>query len=183
MAAAYTSSSVSLSLVLSSSNLQMNLRCHGVFARAACRRSVLATWTLIHPPGTHPDPQDPRQPQTLSTLRKPCQISKRTFDVMACSTVRPRSVSSLCPCRLNLDSRQCPGPTPAAPSPPSEPRSGHFKQLPANMFGGSERDIEKSCTCHAQRRRRCRNRNSQRRALVHAWPSRGPPSWNNTLPT
>ena len=56
-----------------------------VFARAACRRSVLATWTLIHPPGTHPDPQDPRQPQTLSTLRKPCQISKRTFDVMACS--------------------------------------------------------------------------------------------------
>ena len=97
--------------------------------------------------------------------------------------VRPRSVSSLCPCRLNLDSRQCPGPTPAAPSPPSEHRSGHFKQLPANMFGGSERDIEKSCTCHAQRRRRCRNRNSQRRALAHAWPSRGPPSWNNTLPT
>ena len=88
--------------------------------------------------------------------------------------VRPRSVSSLCPCRLNLDSRQCPGPTPAAPSPPSEHRSGHFKQLPANMFGGSERDIEKSCTCHAQRRRRCRNRNSQRRALAHAWPSKGP---------
>ena len=69
----------------SSSILQMNPRCHGEFARAACRRSVLATWTLIHPPGTHPDPQDPRQPQSLSTLRKPRQISKRTFDAMACS--------------------------------------------------------------------------------------------------
>ena len=29
------------------SNLQTNLRCHGVFARAACRRSVPVTWTSI----------------------------------------------------------------------------------------------------------------------------------------
>ena len=124
----------------SSSILQMNPRCHGVFARAACRRSVLATWTLIHPPGTHPDPQDPRQPQSLSTLRKPRQISKRTFDAMACSPAQHVVALS-----QSLEPRfeTMPGPTPAALSPPSEPRSGHFKQLPAHLYGGQRTEYRK----------------------------------------
>ena len=87
--------------------------------------------------------------------------------------VRPRSVSSLCPSHLNFDSRQCPGPTPAALSPPSEPRSGHFKHLPQTSRGAangtSKNHVPAMCSGEYSR-----NRNSQRRALAHAWPSKGP---------
>ena len=129
------------------SNLQTNLRCHGVFARAACRRSVPVTWTSIQDNA----PGQPRQRCQLHlsleavisnsfphTSRGAANgTSKNHVPAMRSGgsgvVIETHAERSLCPCHLNLDSRQCPGPTPAALSPPSEPRSGYFKLLPANI--------------------------------------------------
>ena len=68
--------------------------------------SLPPTWTLIHPPAHTPTPKihDNRNHSAHcgNLVKFPNEPSMPW-------RVRPRSVSSLCPSHLNLDSRQCPG--------------------------------------------------------------------------
>ena len=99
------------------SNLQTNLRCHGVFARAACRRSVPVTWTSIRD-------------------NSPGQARQRRHFHLSLVAVISNSFPHTSRWAANGTSKN---------------------HVPAM------RSVEYS-----------RNRNSQRRALAHAWPSKGP---------